>query len=463
MKIFLRQMNILHLLFIILLTSHFLTLNASNLDKPEHRETDQIAFIHTNIITGDGQTILYDQTIKIDQGKITAIGSFADVSIERQYQIYDMTGKTMIPGIVGVHNHLHVAGRQADARLIAKFYFAFGVTTIQTCGARDGNQEVSLAKMANSHRVPMPYILASAPYISGPSGNPNMQPEITPKQAREFVREWVEKGVQWFKVYRHIKPNVLNAITDEAHQHNAYVTGHLCSITYQEALAAKLDGFQHGWNSVSDFRDGKTVGQCNGLRTYIDELAIDHQSVKDLQDLMIKQSAFLTSTLSIYEASISHRKPIADQWLPYFHSTLIDSYNKQRASFDQIDSKREARFGRIKAFDRQFFQRGGLLGSGVDAGRFNLPGAGDLRNFELLIEAGFSVPEAIQVLTANGAKILNLSKRGQIKVGSEADLVVINGSLEKDPSLIYQQQWVIKRGRIFETQELRKNLLGKYH
>ena len=65
-------------------------------------------------------------------------------------------------------------------------------------------------------------------------------------------------------------------------------------------------------------------------------------------------------------------------------------------------------FRKAQAFERAFVKAGGLLGAGVDPTGMGgaLPGYGDQRNFELLIEAGFSPVEAIQIMTLNGARVL---------------------------------------------------------
>ena len=88
-------------------------------------------------------------------------------------------------------------------------------------------------------------------------------------------------------------------------------------------------------------------------------------------------------------------------------------------------------FRRAQAFERAFVKAGGLLGAGVDPTGLGgaLPGYGDQRNYELLLEAGFSPVETIQIMTLNGAKILGVDQQlGSIATGKIADLVVIRGN-----------------------------------
>ena len=78
-------------------------------------------------------------------------------------------------------------------------------------------------------------------------------------------------------------------------------------------------------------------------------------------------------------------------------------------------------------FDRAFVKAGGLLGAGSDPCCISaIAGYGDQRNYELLIEAGFTPEQAIQIMIANGAKILGFDKWvGTIQPNMQADLVVV--------------------------------------
>jgi len=221
---------------------------------------------------------------------------------------------------------------------------------------------------------------------------------IIPKDAqhiRDTMAFWLEQGVRWFKVYRHIRPEDLEVIVDVAHEHGAKVTGHFCSITFEEAVNIGVDGIEHGLNSAADFRTDKEYGVCNGGRAYMDELDISSKRVEALHQLMIDSNVFMNSTLSIYESGIPERAFADERSLKAMSPALIEQYEERRRGYAEKEQTIDklARLKRIMAFEYQFFQMGGLLGSGVDPGRHNMPGYGDQRNYELLIEAGFKVEE----------------------------------------------------------------------
>jgi imidazolonepropionase-like amidohydrolase len=114
-------------------------------------------------------------------------------------------------------------------------------------------------------------------------------------------------------------------------------------------------------------------------------------------------------------------------------------------------------------FDREFARAGGLLVAGVDPwGNGSLPGYGDLRNFELLVEAGFTPEESIQVMSANGAQLLGeLGDRGTIEAGKIADLAVIRGNPVRTPADIYNMTLVFRDGRGYDSAKLIASVRGK--
>ena len=112
---------------------------------------------------------------------------------------------------------------------------------------------------------------------------------------------------------------------------------------------------------------------------------------------------------------------------------------------------------------RGFVRAGGLLGAGVDPTGMGgaLPGYGDQRNYELLLEAGFAPVEAIQIMSANGARILGgYDRYGSIEPGKMADLVVIKGDPIKTPADIRNVTVVFKEGVGYDAPKLAESVKG---
>ncbi len=420
--------------------------------------------MHVNVVDGTGAVLKEDQTIVIKHGLFEAIGGHTKIEVPRNAKILDLKGKTIIPGIVGMHNHLHIPRFPDVGDVAAKLYLASGVTTIQTCGAASPNKEIALSNTIEQGIQIGPDIIPSAPFITGKGGNPNMIIPRNEQHLRDTMQYYINQGVKWFKVYRNTTPDDLKIIIEEAHKNNCKVRGHLCSITFEEATKLGIDGIEHGLNSASDFRTDKKNGICGGGREYMDELIIDSPNVKRLQQLMIDNKVVLTSTLSIYEASVPNRAYADERTLNAMSPFLLNQYKERRASFDKEmdDATRENRLKRIMQFEYQYYKMGGLLCAGVDAGRHVLPGFGDQRNYELLLEAGFSTGEAIQILTSNGAKALERQDIGTIQVGKRADFVILNGNLAEDASVIKNVETVFKKGIGYDPNLILKEIEGQF-
>ena len=415
-------------------------------------DSGSILIRNIKLIDGTNGPILKNKSVLIENGIFKKIGDSSDFEISQQTKIIDGKGKTMIPGLVGVHNHLHIPGFPFIGEIASKLYLASGVTTIQTCGATSAEKEIEFAKKIETGEAIGPEIIPSGPYITGIGGNPNMIIPQNENELRDTIKFWAGKGVKWFKVYRNIEPKYLEIAIDEAHRNNLKVTGHLCSITFRQASEMGIDAIEHGFNSVSDFRRSKEPGKCSGSRNYIDSLNLESPEVENLLDELVENGTVLTSTLSIYEASIPSRSSIdkrsAEIMAPSFRESFKDLNNQGQQK--EISETREKRLKRIMKFEYKFYQKGGILAAGVDAGRHILPGFGDQRNFQLLFEAGFTTQEAISIMTKNGALKLGREDIGTIETGNRADFVILDGDLEIDPGVIKKVNKTYKNGTCYD-------------
>ncbi len=424
--------------------------------------SDTIALKNATVYDGKGNPAKKNQTIIVINGYFKSIVQNSEIKIPKNAEVINLEGKTIIPGIVGVHNHLHIPRFHFVGDIASKLYLASGVTTIQTCGSASPEQDVALSNKIKKGESLGPNIITSGPYFTGKGGSSSMIIPKNEKQIRDTIKYWTKKGVTWFKVYRHTTPSDLKVIIAEAHKQNAKVTGHLCSITFEQASKLGIDGIEHGFNSTSDFRKNKTFGICDGSREYIDELDVESKSVQQLQQLMIDKNVFLTSTLAIYETSIPLRAVADERTLKIMAPFLLSQYHERRNSYNSQKSRenlREKRLKRIMEFEYQFFKMGGTLTAGVDAARHLLPGFGDQRNFELLKEAGFTNEETLKIMTSNGAKVLSDSEIGTIEKNKKADFIVIKGTIEKG---IRNIDFVFKDGYGYDPRLIVEELNGKF-
>src|SRR5881296_482264 len=427
-------------------------------------DTSLLALTHVLLVDGTGGAPKSDQTIVIRAGRIATVGPAGSVQIPAGARVMDMSGSTVIPGLIGMHDHLFytaAGGRAVQMSYTGpRLYLGSGVTTIRTTGSRAPYAEINLKDQVDRGFSPGPRIHITAPYITGPQGGGAMAILNSPAAAQRFVAYWAAEGAIWVKAYTDIRRAELGAAIQEAHKRGIKVTGHLCSVSFQEAVALGIDNLEHGMLTASDFTSGKQADVCPAnLMTQISASDPKGDAGQATIRSLVQHHVSMTSTLAVYEPFVANRPTKDERTLQAMDPEVRDNYMKMR---QQIDSGGTGwvslpAFKNAMAFEREFVAAGGLMAAGVDPTGIGgaLAGYGDQRNYELFIEAGFTPAQAIQIMTLNGAKILGVAQAlGTVEPGKLADLVVLRGDLTRDPSVIRSPTIVFKDGVGYDSAKL---------
>ena len=435
-------------------------------------DTSLLALTHVLLVDGTGAAPKQDQTIVIRAGRIVATGASASVLVPAGAKTMDMTGSTVIPGIIGMHDHLFytaAGGRAVQMSYTGpRLYLGSGVTTIRTTGSRAPYAEINLKDVIDHGYVPGPRIHLTAPYITGAEGGGAMAILNSPDAARRFVDYWASEGATWIKAYTDIRRAELGAAIQEAHRRGIKVTGHLCSVSFQEAVSLGIDNLEHGMLTASDFTTGKQADVCPvNLMSQVSASDPKGQAGQATIRSLVDHHVPMTSTLAVYEPFVAGRPTKDDRTLQAMDPEVRDAYMKQRTTIDTSSQGgwvSLAAFKSAMAFERAFVDAGGLMAAGVDPTGIGgaLAGFGDQRNYELFIEAGFSPAVAIQIMTLNGAKILGVAQQlGTVQAGKLADIVVLRGDLTADPSVIRNPTLVFKDGVGYDSAKLLASVQGR--
>jgi enamidase len=429
-----------------------------------------VALTHTRVIDGTGGPVRFNQTVLIKEGKIAALGETGQVAVPGDATTIDLTGKSVIPGLVMVHEHLYYpTGPNVYGQLGASFvrlYLAGGVTTMRTGGNTNGVMDINLKRQIESGMLAGPAIDATGPYLNGPQNQLQMHALKDADDARRQVAYWAEMGATSFKAYMQITRDELGAAIDEAHRRGLKITGHLCSVTYGEAADLGIDDLEHGFMASTDFVTDKKPdvcpGQTTGQRTIA---ALDERSevFTALVRKLVDKHVALTSTLTVFETFTPNRPtpPGLDVLLPQLREQFEQAHQR-------IVSNAQSIYGRLfpkgMALERAFARAGGLLIAGTDptgAGGV-IPGFSNQRQIELLVEAGFTPLEAVRICTLNGATYLGREAQvGSIAVGKQADLVVIAGDPSATIADVRKVETVFKQGVGFDPNKLIDSVAGK--
>jgi len=445
-----------------------------------------VALRHVEVIDGTGAAPRADQTIVIAGGRIAAVGPDSGTPIPAGTEVRDYAGYAVLPGLVGMHDHLFYTASRETQRNSAggmepgfivneipytapRLYLAAGVTTLRTTGSIEPYTDLKVRSRIESGALAGPHLDLSAPYLEGAGTFFAQMHELSgPEEARKFVDYWAATGMTSFKAYMNITRAELGAAAAAAHKHGLKITGHLCSVSWPEAVEAGIDDLEHGpVYTDTEFVAARQSDHCpegSAMAASWSARKVGDAQVEGLIRLLVAHHVAVTSTLPVFELGVPGRPPAQRRALDAMSGAARDSYLMFRATLDPANAA-PARFFRMEMdFEHAFAAAGGLLLAGPDptgAGGV-LPGFGDQREIELLVEAGFTPVQAIQVGTENGARFLGRERDiGTIAAGKRADLILVHGDPGVHIEDIENVAVVFKDGQGYDPARLTEAVRGQ--
>src|SRR5215213_6746386 len=468
----------------IILFLHFCFVITSFAQAPDRQqfvrvEAPIVVLAHLRVIDGTGAAPREEQTIIISGGKIQSIEASATAKVPAGAQVLDLKGYTVLPGLVGMHNHLFFPMGGSPPMYsnmgssFPRLYLALGVTTIRTTGSVAPYTDLEIKGLIDAGRMIGPKMHVTAPYFEGKGAfTPVMHQLADANDARRMVNFWADQGATSFKAYMNITRDELRAAVEEAHKRGLKVTGHLCSIGYKEAAELGMDDLEHGLFADSEFVPNKQPDQCpQGVQSSLRQLDINGAAAQETIRTLVAKNVAVTSTLPVFEAGSA---PLAQSGIGASSALLnprmmnvmsTDArvrYLQARARVSS-ESNFVALLRKAMEFERAFVKAGGLLIAGLDpTGNGGIvAGFGDLREVELLVEAGFTPVEAIKIASLNGAKFLGEDARiGSIAPGKQADLMVVKGNPATNINDIEKVEIVFKDGIGYDSEKLIQSVQG---
>ena len=445
---------------------------------------------NVRVIDGTGAPAIERTDIVIHNGKIDSIGSVTNKTKFPGAAELDLTGRTIFPGLIGMHDHMYYIARpnldaegHSEPPLIVPempfssphLYLGAGVTTLRTTGSVEPYTDLNLKQQIDDGRIPGPHMDVTAPYLEG-AGSPFIQMHQLrdAADARNSVDFWADQGATSFKAYMYITRAELKAAIDEAHKHGLKITGHLCAVTYPEAAEMGIDNLEHGFFVNTQLDPGKTPDICPNTagNPTMETMTAGSPQAKALIDLLISHHVAVTSTLPVFESydptHLHLQSRVLDAMSPPSRAAYLYTRNLElmRAAVNpRTAAQRAAIFKNGMALEREFVAAGGLLLAGPDPTGDGgvLPGFGDQREVELLVDAGFTPLEAIKIATLNGAAYEGkASSIGSIAPGKNADLVVVQGDPSQHISDIENTEIVFKDGVGYDSKKLIDSARGRY-
>jgi enamidase len=429
-----------------------------------------IAFTHAEIVDGTGAPARYGQTLLVKDGRIEALGPH--VHVPKDATVIDAHGKTLLPGFVMVHEHLfYPAGPHIYASLpytFPRLYLAGGTTTARTGGSLAPYTDMNLKHDIERGAALGPDLDATGPYLNG-EANPFLQMHSLdgPADATKTVNFWADEGATSFKAYINITRAELKAAIDAAHARGLKLTGHLCSVTYREAAEAGIDNLEHGFAVMTDFNPAKKPDECPaGSQQALAGLDENSAQVRALIDFLVAKHVALTSTLTVMESFTPGRPKAPERALDMLIPQLRKAYEDRWAQLGNLAPYKPhvVIFPKLMKLEKMFADAGGTLLAGTDPTGYGgvVPGFSGKREIELLVEAGFSFPQALKIATLNGARFLGRDAEvGSLETGKRADIAVIEGNPMKNATALEAMPFVFKKGIGYDSNKIFDAMKGQ--
>lgn len=391
------------------------------------------------VIDGSGGAPLVDVAIVVERDKIVSVGSRAQVQVPSGARTIDLSGYTVLPGLIDAHTHIcfapqdgkdpvlrkSVPFRALEGAAAARASLDAGFTTLRDLDSEGADfADVAVRDAINMGLVPGPRLLVSTMALSITGGHMNLvglapaiderlpqvaaMTDTVDEMVRE-VRRQVKYGADWIKLYatgsmRHVDPATLEPL--------AQVNEAQARAVVEEARRWRRDVAAHAYGG-----EGARAAILAGVRSIEHGALLDSDTLR----LMADRGTYWCPTLSNFTPT-----------------TALAGYP-------------DALVQRVMARHKQAFQQALKTGVkvvfGTDAGRVKHgTNAGE---FALMVDMGMDPMRAIQSATSVAAELLRMEDQiGAVRAGLQADLVAVRGNPLSDVKLLQDVRFVMKAGRV---------------
>lgn len=418
--------------------------------------TGPVAFTHVKSFI-DGARFVEDQTVVVDQGVITQVGTSAAITPPTNAQVIDGTGKTLIPGLWDAHQH--VADDFSGPMLLS-----LGITSVRDPG---NNNRLTLARADRRAKgeLLLPHVYPSV-LLDGKGPNTAQLGSVATSQeeAIAIVRKAKAEGFVGIKFYGSFNPAWVTATAAEAHRLGLHVHGHLpAGMRTMDAINDGYDEITHIYFVIMQAMPDSVVAKSNGIARlegpgrYAKDVDLNAEPMKSLIATMGQRKITSDPTLVVAESLlVPDNGDLSAAYAPYVGTLppAMERGFRQGGLAVPPDLKRadfRASFAKLSALVKAMHQAGVPIVAGTDGSGLEL-----VRELELYVDAGFTPAEALASATIVPAHLVGAdNKTGSIAVGKNADLVLIDGDPSTHIGDLRQTRVVMMDGKMMDADALR--------
>ncbi len=416
-------------------------------------------------IAGDDREPIADSAFLVDDGLVMAIGRRGELGLPLGAARVDLTGKTVMPMLVSYHGHVgyqrglsYEAENYTRANIIDHLnrYAYYGVGAILSLGTDAGSVAFDIRADQARGALGGARLLTAGRGLAAPDAGPGAEAlrdsaygVSTEEEARESVRELAALDVDVVKIWvddrngtvEKLRPELYRAIIDEAHGRDLQVIAHVYYAADAAGLVeAGVDSFAH--------------------------LVRDREMTSQLVGTISSRNVFIMPNLGISERGTHFEPPT---WLDdplLLHSVAPDVIARAKESFgrrtrDGVDRSRQS-YAAMQRSVVRLVAAGVPLVLGADSGvQDHFFGYTELRELELMVEAGLTPGQAIKAATIQPADLLRLDDVGLLTAGRRANFIVLNASPLDDISNIRSIDDVFMNGVQLDREAMRAEWTGR--
>lgn len=395
------------------------------------------AIVGARLIDGTGAPAVENSVVVVRAGRIVAAGATGTVTLPAGMRVIHATGKSLLPGLWEMH--AHYSGVE-----FGPAFLAAGITTVRDCGGEPEFLTTLRKKIDEDHALGPKLLLAGLIDSGGPLAFGSVVVN-TPAEGVAAVDSYADAKFEQIKVYTQIQPDVLKAITAEAHKRGMTVTGHVpAAINAFDGIADGMDQINHLQFVIRAMNPDGGVGPVD----------LESERSKKLIALLKDRKIVVDPTDSWGEmAGHSKDMDVASfepgiKSAPYMLASRYMSLGVPAAEGEKFRERMETNRKVVHAL----YEAGVTIVAGSDT---NLMGYGLDRELELYVQAGMTPMAAIQSATIVPAHVMKLEKEsGSLEVGKRADLVLVEGDPLMNISDIRRVVSVVKDGRMYDSKQL---------
>ncbi len=410
-----------------------------------------LVFDNVDVVDVENGVLLEDKFVMVEDGTITGI---SDVQIDvAGAKHIDAAGKSLIPGLWDMHGHFSLSDGVLN--------IAGGITSVRDIGSVH-EQIMELTAKHDSGEVIGPntyrsgFIDQASPYATGDTVE-------SLEEALERIDFYADNGYMQIKLYSSIDPQWVDDIAERTHAHGMRLSGHIPAfMSAEQAIRAGYDEIQHINMVFLNFLAGDREDTRKQLRftLYGDEagnLDFGSKEVKDFIALLRDNNITIDPTAAIFDTQLVHYAgepdPSFAPVIDHLPATIARGlYKPEMDMGDMVDAWARSAIAQ-ETMIRTLHENGIQIVPGSDhMAAFTIH-----RELELYARAGISNADVLKIATLDSARICGVDGRtGSIKVGKDADLVLVAGNPLDDISAIRSATLVVKGDTAFKPDELYK-------